>query len=60
MSVERWEYRIEDFSLTGSDCDYYAKSKLSDLGAQGWELVAVVDMPKRNSQRAFLKKRRLA
>lgn len=42
MSRRQWEYTVKSFSDIGGDAEYHRANELARLGANGWELVAVV------------------
>lgn len=54
----RWQHKVVefDFKLFGGKFTERAQAELDKLGAQGWELVAVLQATPADAIRMFLKK----
>lgn len=54
----RWSYKVVElkFKLFGGKLTELAQQELDRLGAQGWELVSVVQASSADSLRMYLKK----
>jgi hypothetical protein len=54
----RWQYKVIElpYKLFGGNLGERAQAELDKLGAQGWELVSVVQSNAADTLRMFLKK----
>ncbi|MFD0740352.1 DUF4177 domain-containing protein [Lysobacter koreensis] len=55
---QRWAYKVVDipYKLFGDKLTVRAQAELDKLGAQGWELVSVLQGPAGEHLRLFLKR----
>lgn len=55
---ERWQYKVVDVpvKMLGEGVSVRAQAELDKLGAQGWQLVSVVQSPATYSLSMFLRK----
>ena len=55
---ERWQYKVVDVAvkMLGDSVSVRAQAELDRLGAQGWQLVSVVQSPATCSLSMFLRK----